>query len=281
MLVNNIEKDYSLYNIIDRLHIILKKYLTKNNNIDILEGHAGIIMVMVSLFEQFGNPKFLDTALISVNYLIKTKYTDNNKTYWIDPTTNNSYSGFAHGTSGIIAALSKFNKYRNNLDIEETIMKSLNFESSLFNKKTNNWFSSKEKDKNISMAWCHGAPGILLSRSILIQNGIDNPTIQNEIKVALDTVLQFGFGRNRSLCHGDMGNLSIIQGYKHLNDVKYTIKKVENFLYDYFSNHNLNKGTSRGVESIGLMIGLSGIGYGFLKIFDDSVPNILALETPK
>lgn len=67
-------------------------------------------------------------------------------------------------------------------------------------------------------------------------------------------------------CHGDFGNLEILRQfsgrYTSLNQI---IAKTENQLLSYFQKNSFDRGISRGVEAIGLMIGLSGIGYGMLQ----------------
>ena len=58
-------------------------------------------------------------------------------------------------------------------------------------------------------AWCHGAPGIGLARLRSLPH-LDDATSRAEIGTALATTLAEGFGRNHSLCHGDLGNLDFV-----------------------------------------------------------------------
>src|SRR5262249_25476531 len=55
-------------------------------------------------------------------------------------------------------------------------------------------------------AWCHGAPGIGLARLCSLPF-VDDVAIRAEIDAALATTLTTGFGRDHSLCHGDLGRL--------------------------------------------------------------------------
>ncbi|RCK13066.1 hypothetical protein DT075_02365 [Bacillus licheniformis] len=65
--------------------------------------------------------------------------------------------------------------------------------------------------EQLSVAWCHGAAGILLSRSILRENGVNDPGLHTDILNALETTVKHGLGNNRSFCHGDFGQLENIE----------------------------------------------------------------------
>lgn len=45
------------------------------------------------------------------------------------------------------------------------------------------------------------------------------------------------------------------------------------------SNNNWIYGTPSGVENLGLMLGQTGIGYGFLRLADpENIPSVLTLQ---
>src|SRR5699024_5378859 len=64
-------------------------------------------------------------------------------------------------------------------------------------------------------AWCHGAAGILLSRTKMygVLPRHFNLELQADASVALDTTLKTGFNNNDCLCHGTLGNTEIILEY--------------------------------------------------------------------
>lgn len=67
-------------------------------------------MVLMSLYEQLDDPVFLKLAEKCAGHLLQHKTNIENGAAWKDPHTQNYYTGFAHGTSGIAAPLSRFNK---------------------------------------------------------------------------------------------------------------------------------------------------------------------------
>nr|MDH3152864.1 lanthionine synthetase LanC family protein [Bacillus licheniformis] len=116
----------------------------------------------------------------------------------------------------------------------------------------------------------HGAmaaAGILLSRSILRENGVNDPGPHTDILNALETTVKHGFGNNRSFCHGDFGQLEILRGFREeFSELNTIIQNTEDRLLTYFQENPFSKGVSRGVDSAGLMLGLSGVGYGMLAM---------------
>jgi lantibiotic modifying enzyme len=94
--------------------------------------------------------------------------------------------------------------------------------------------------------------------------------------------LKTGFGGNHTLCHGDLGNAEILfcaaealrqPGWRNLAD-----KIIGNILHE--ENHWIC-GNPLGVESPGLMTGIAGIGYAFLRFADPAgIPSVLSLQPP-
>lgn len=132
-------------------------------------------------------------------------------------------------------------------------------------------------------AWCHGAAGIGLARALLVGR-LDDPFLASEVRVALHTTLARSLGQNHSLCHGDLGNLdTLLQAAQWLGDTdlqRHAYRIAAVVLGDVELN-GWRCGVPAGVESPGLMTGLAGIGYQFLRLADPRrVPSVLCLATP-
>jgi class II lanthipeptide synthase len=113
---------------------------------------------------------------------------------------------------------------------------------------------------------------------------MDGAEIRREIEAGYATTLREGFGRNHSLCHGSIGNLEML----FLARRRLGIGTGNHDVHDLFDGilSEIEAGAWRcghpkGVESIGLMTGLAGIGFGLLRLaFPDRVPSILLPESP-
>ena len=88
------------------------------------------------------------------------------------------------------------------------------------------------------------------------------------------------YKENDSICHGNFGNISfLIELYKITKDKE--IKRIINIrINEIIDNNNgtYKSGISKDFESVDFMLGLSGIGYQFLKLKSDDVPIASLLE---
>ena len=143
-------------------------------------------------------------------------------------------------------------------------------------------------------AWCHGATGIGFSRLGLLElshhprrgNGRDAGAerLTGEIGIAVAATLADGFGRDHSLCHGDLGSLDfLLTAARRLGDreiLERTYRLAGGVLSSIVTG-GWRFGVASGAEPPGLMVGLSGIGYGLLRLaFPERVPSVLLLELP-
>ena len=137
--------------------------------------------------------------------------------------------------------------------------------------------------------WCHGAPGIALSRARAYEL-LNDEESRTEAIIALETTRKSlvtahasGMG-NYSLCHGVCGNAeALLYGSRILDETRSrdtaaiqnaALAGIERFLA---RGPAWPCGTHMG-EAPGLMLGLSGIGHHFLRLYTPSVPAILILR---
>lgn len=266
----------------------IKKYLDEiekniefDSNYDIMSGSAGALLVLKKMLmdQQIPSEELRIKKIIqlAIKHLQESITTMGDNIGW--KSYGGFYStGFAHGNAGIIAALLEvIQDDKNNIINKKEICKIIELERSLFETQNQNWFVDNRCEK-IGFGWCHGAPGILLSK-IPELKFFNNKKILEEMNIALKTTLNYGFGANPSLCHGDLGNLQIIHWVARMNGDKELEKQcLENF--DKYSRTIMLerwKGSSfRGSEAIGLMIGTAGFGYSLLRFYcPQMVPMIL------
>lgn len=105
-----------------------------------------------------------------------------------------------------------------------------------------------------------------------------------EVRVALRTTLAKGFGGNHSLCHGDLGNLDFAFRAVELfddPDLIVQLGELTTTVIDDILDNGWRCGNPMNVDSPGLMTGISGIGYGLLRLAEPrSVPCVLTLSIP-
>lgn len=114
-----------------------------------------------------------------------------------------------------------------------------------------------------------------------MKNGYKDELFNEEIEIAIQSIIDKGLRRDWCLCHGDMGNLSILkEAAIILKDNKLynkCVNTIENFI-DYFMDE-IDKESFKEDENNGFMVGLSGVGYELLRVNrEEEMPNILSLE---
>jgi lantibiotic modifying enzyme len=97
--------------------------------------------------------------------------------------------------------------------------RAISYERSVFDAEQGNWpdFRSSSDSTNFMQTWCHGAPGILLSRHVLQENGLADPTLAEDLAVARASTLSTLATLNRHagmpahLCCGALGIASLLR----------------------------------------------------------------------
>ncbi len=270
----------------------------KESGIDILAGCAGAIPVLISQGNRQSEAN-LNFAKKIGSHLIDVAHKTDRGWSW-DTLGNkstafaNNLTGFSHGTAGIGWALMELYQITKDEKYNEASQKAFEYERALFSEVYGNWpdlrsFDNAPKTNEAlyaSFAWCHGAPGIGLSR--LRAYGLShNPVCKEEAEIAVKStgnsisqMLQNGL-INFSLCHGIGGNTdALIVGAEIFKDDELInhAKKIGEAGINLYSNSGTPWpcGIVGAGEAPGLMLGLAGIGYFYLRLYDRSnIPSIL------
>jgi type 2 lantibiotic biosynthesis protein LanM len=202
-------------------------------------------------------------------------------------------AGYSHGTAGIAWSLLRLAGAAGEPRFRELGLAAIEYERSLYDPVQKNWPDFREDGSPVGVlhdldpfmsAWCHGAAGVGLARLGTLDL-LNDETVQSEIAVALETTLARGFGKNHSLCHGDLGNVDLfLRAAQQLNDPSLEEKayRLAGGILDSRAEGGWRLGMPRGAEPPGLMIGLAGVGYGLLRLAaPERVPDVLLLEGPE
>lgn len=269
----------------------IEPLIEKDVLFDLLSGSAGAIIVCLRLYSLTGEKKALTIAEKCGDHLLKNAQSLEIGCGWSFNigAGHEPIAGLSHGSAGIAMALVELFHLTKNKKYLEKALETLEFERTLYNKKERNWtdirFLEKRQELGLEtpVQWCHGAAGITLSR-LMIQKYYKDSKIENEIKIGTDTTLKKGFGGSHCLCHGDFGNLEVLL----LSGLELKDKFLREKAYEYGTKTLLDArkngwfcGIPQEEETPSLMLGLSGIGYGLLRLADPyNVPAVVLLEPP-
>lgn len=268
-----INEEYYIF-IKDNISILDKLSEVDNIN-DLIAGNAGLIAVLLSIYQNTFDKELKDN-IITICYKcikrLKNNITIENSIDYIIDEEKLKYSGFSHGTSGLISYIYKLYTITMDQEVYSIFTKLLKYERETFkSNESQDWYISTE-NKDLSYGWCHGSPGILLSRVILKELGYTDEIMDFEINAALTNTLKYGVGNNISYCHGDLGNIDIILYYsKVFNDKKIDtlVRDMVNKLYQNTLKYNWNNINKSYSKFKGLLIGISGIGMFLLNQIND------------
>jgi type 2 lantibiotic biosynthesis protein LanM len=259
---------------------------------DIISGSAGIIPVLLRQHQKFGHDFLLNLAVQHGDMLLQGANRNHESWSWttIPGVAQKDLTGFSHGTAGIAWALLELHSISKEQRFMDAAMAALRYERHWYDVAQENWpdFRSEGQPgtQACGMAWCHGAPGIGLAR---IRSGqlLHDDQCHIEAGIALRTTTR-GLGAamqsaqgNCSLCHGNMGNAELLLAAGDaLGDsasLDMVTRVADEAMQKYRFAHNAWPcGVLNGGENPGLMLGLAGIGYFYLRLFDRSkIPSIL------
>lgn len=258
---------------------------------DIISGSAGIIPVLLKLHAASRREFLLDLAMQHGEMLLESAHRNGDGWSWNTMPGPRNLTGFSHGTAGIGWALLELHGATREPRFLEAGLSALRYERRWYDAAQENWpdFRSEAQpgmQQICAVAWCHGAPGIGLSR-IRAHKLLQDQECLAEAAAAVRTTarslsasLQTGQG-NCCLCHGNMGNAELLLAADgtlgNSEELKLVSQLAEQAIEQYQASRNpWPCGVLQGGENPGLMLGLAGIGYFFLRLHDQSnVPSIM------
>lgn len=264
--------------------------------LDVISGPAGSAPAIASMVEDLGNSVSGKLAR-RLGRLIAQRATRNRRGWsWGSGATGfesaRNLTGFAHGTAGFAWSLAELYRHFGDPLFLRGVRGAVRYENGWFRPDQSNWPDFRETPTAASApcrtAWCHGAPGIGMSRLAL--RGLVTPAqCDVDIRAAMHAslrVLEASGGRSGAdftLCHGLSGILEFLllagDALPTERGGPLASEAALSFAEEYLAApERWPCGLSRGTNP-SLMVGLAGIGYFYLKLVDPSVPSLLLPST--
>lgn len=199
-----------------RKHVeIVSQIVSKDVCADLLGGKAGAAWIFLQMFEQTREERYVKEAEKTVYSMLPQATKLECGIGWKPESGEIPLGGTAHGNAGIlmpVLALWEFTKKREYEILAEKIWE---YEESLYREEKGNWIDrGKDKEEGEdTVAWCHGAAGILLARLWCYQRVTDRKwkeRLKNDIERAYRKTEKYWKRDSWSLCHGTGGNLWIL-----------------------------------------------------------------------
>ncbi|WP_406003925.1 type 2 lanthipeptide synthetase LanM family protein [Streptomyces sp. NBC_00829] len=239
-------------------------FLRSDQQLDLMRGCAGLIGPLLKA----GTPRALLLAQEAGDRLVDRQ--DACGGWVISSIGATALTGFSHGASGMATALARLHSVTGRSAYREAAVKALRYEREAFHPGERNWpdfRGAHEADRpRFMLSWCHGAPGVALSRLCMSQTALWDGLVEEELQLALaSTADQTSAGD--SLCCGRFGRAAILRaaarrdGERRWLDAAIRLEAHSMWLKRASGDYSLG-----GVP--GLFQGAAGVGLALL----DSVP---------
>ena len=186
---------------------LLPEHIRSDLGLDMIAGSAGLIGPLL----RDGSIEALDLALVAGDHLLGLQ---NEQGAW-SVRAKEPLLGFSHGTAGYLAALVKLGQQLGEQRFLDAAAKALSYERERFDPKHLNWpdFRDHRPDQptKFMTSWCHGAPGIALSRACLFGSPLWDELCVDEMANALQTLTALELPFCDHLCCGTFGNAGILR----------------------------------------------------------------------
>ncbi|MBD1373857.1 type 2 lantipeptide synthetase LanM family protein [Hazenella sp. IB182357] len=264
--------DLSLRKQAKQISTQIKHMIHKDQTLDVIDGTAGLTLSLKSLSNEVDAMEELEILFACGEHLFQS--------ISLDKKMKTLHTGIAHGNSGIALALFHLGELFNQRHWLKAAKLLIAEENIFFVSDYNNWWDNRSQPYQMTHQWCVGAPGIGLSRISMFESTKD-ASILHDIEAAWYSTLRHSWGSNHSLCHGDFGNMDfLLEAAPIMDPTKKTINVITSQVCDRLERVGCICGTPNEVPITGLMTGLSGIGYGLLRLYEpDWIPSVNRLAS--
>jgi lantibiotic biosynthesis protein len=266
--------------------------------LDVMSGYAGAIPAFLALADRCARPDWMELSVRCGEELERAAVRSSEGWSWKTiempgQTGLRNLTGFSHGTAGIGWALLELSAASGEQRFRSAAEEAFRYERTHYSREQENWPDFRDFLRSpggngpvFATAWCHGAPGIALSR--LRAWGLTaSPQSREEAEAAVRTTTRAvqapdaargGF----SLCHGCAGNADVLlEASESLGtgEAREAAERIGYVGIEQFESQRLPWpcGLPGAGETPGLMLGTAGIGHFYLRLAKPGIPTALRI----
>lgn len=253
---------------------------------DPMFGSAGGVLGLLALHRVRPAGGWLERAVMCGNHLLKNRMASPlGMRAWAEH-GQKPLTGMSHGAAGYAYSLFSLASVSGRSEFADAAKEAVAYENSVYRPDQKNWPDFRPPEVDVHpcwCSWCHGAPGILLSRVECLPMH-DTAQIRRDIEVATETTLRRSLTPIDHLCCGNLGRADILLtaglrlGRKDLMDASSSIVSGVVTRARQEGGYRLGNDPDYSPH---FFQGLSGIGYTLLRqAFPNKFPSVLSWEPP-
>lgn len=252
---------------------------------DFIAGNAGAILALLNLMD---NSDFADKALEIADSagqrLLNNAQLQHFDCSWINSEGHQMISGFSHGNSGMALALNRLFEFTDNIQYLDAARKAVHTENAYYHQDADNWRDDKSQNNcAFQSTWCHGAPGIALTR-VLAKHLQSEQQKDWDLTACINALTAPPTLDNHSLCHGILGNLDILHTVALKQNDKALLSLFKEKVCEQLNliaQDGFRSATPQNQIQPNLMTGIAGMGLMLLRTACvNKIPNVLAMSVP-
>ena len=248
-----------------------------DKNLDVIGGAAGAILSLLALWRQTGERELLEKAVLCGERLLERRTSEG---AWLT-TARRPLAGFSHGAAGIGLALLRLHAAAPDTRFLQAALAGFAYERTLLSEEACNWEDLRDHitDRLAAAGWCHGAPGVALSRigalKLIPGEEFASP-LRSDLDIALRHLAGGDIVNNGTVCCGEMGRAEVLlEAARYLNRPELAVQARQR-------GSCVVAGLLPAAERPfipGFFQGSAGLGYELLRLVaPDRLPSILLWE---
>lgn len=254
---------------------------------DLAAGLAGRVLGLARLGRDGGGERCIATAARCADTLIASAQRAPDGLCWAQAEGQPPLLGYAHGTAGAAHALLELYALTGEVHHRQAAERAIAYEQARFDPVARDWPDLRRRGNRadlpqparprFSNSWCHGAPGIALSRLHAYRLLGDRAYLEQAqsalaaVETALVRSLESGI-EDFSLCHGIAGSMAaLIEAGYGMHTCR---SAAERGIAEFQAADRWPSGLIHGTTP-SLFLGGAGIGHTYLRLYDPSLPSPL------
>jgi hypothetical protein len=260
--------------------------LHRKEEFDLLSGSASAVVGSLALARLLERESWVERAVQFGNRLVRSANKRRNGYSWRgqDFPSARDLTGFSHGTAGAGYALLELYVATNDGVYRDAADRAFDYERRKFDPVARNWADLRDLERlrptssgsAFATVWCHGAPGITVSR-LRAYELLRDESLRPEATIGLDTTRRIvrdmlaSPGSALSLCHGLAGNCGVllygaeVLGEELSGSRDLALEACARVLPVAGSREPWLAGAELG-DNPSLMLGRAGIGWLLLRV---------------